>query len=70
VAINVIAIVLYFFFYHPPTYELLHVNGKSKWKQLKSFDWIGSILFTAGLTIFLIGLNWVRPTSVEQHCST
>ncbi|KAK1045105.1 hypothetical protein LTR33_015222 [Friedmanniomyces endolithicus] len=59
VAINVIAIVLYFFFYHPPTYELLHVNGKSKWKQLKGFDWIGSILFTAGLTIFLIGLNWV-----------
>ncbi|KAK0877177.1 hypothetical protein LTR87_009006 [Friedmanniomyces endolithicus] len=58
VAINVIAIVLYFFFYHPPTYELLHVNGKSKWKQLKGFDWIGSILFTAGLTIFLIGLNW------------
>ncbi|TKA76207.1 hypothetical protein B0A55_06592 [Friedmanniomyces simplex] len=58
VAINAIAIVLYFFFYHPPTYELLHVNGKGKWKQLKSFDWIGSILFTAGLTTFLIGLNW------------
>ncbi|KAK1078259.1 hypothetical protein LTR33_007385 [Friedmanniomyces endolithicus] len=66
VAINVIAIVLYFFFYHPPTYELLHVNGKSKWKQLKGFDWIGSILFTAVLTIFLIGLNWVRPVSFEQ----
>ncbi|KAK3071322.1 hypothetical protein LTR53_008827 [Teratosphaeriaceae sp. CCFEE 6253] len=58
VVINVVAVALYYFFYHPPTYEQLHVGGKSKLSQLKSFDWIGSILFTAGLTVFLIGLNW------------
>ncbi|KAF7188023.1 Trichothecene efflux pump TRI12 [Pseudocercospora fuligena] len=58
VIVNTIAVVLYFFFYHPPSYSLLHVNGKSKWKQLLSFDWIGMFLFTSGLTVFLIGLNW------------
>ncbi|KAK3636702.1 hypothetical protein LTR56_014003 [Elasticomyces elasticus] len=58
VVINVMAVTLYVIFYHPPVYEQLHVGGKSKWQQLKTFDWIGSILFTAGLTVFLIGLNW------------
>ncbi|KAF2186650.1 fungal trichothecene efflux pump [Zopfia rhizophila CBS 207.26] len=58
VIVNVIAVVLYFFFYHPPTYEMLHIGGKSKIKQLKSLDWVGIFLFTAGLCVFLIGLNW------------
>lgn len=49
---------LYFFFYHPPKYEQLHVGGKSKWKQLKTFDWLGVVLFSSGLTVFLIALNW------------
>ncbi|KAF2102793.1 fungal trichothecene efflux pump [Rhizodiscina lignyota] len=58
VIVNTIAVILYFFFYHPPTYEMLHVGGKSRLKQLKTLDWLGIFLFTAGLTIFLIGLNW------------
>ncbi|KAK5115251.1 hypothetical protein LTR62_001451 [Meristemomyces frigidus] len=58
VIVNVITVALYLFFYFPPSYKLLHVGGKSKMQQLKEFDWIGSVLFTAGLTIFLIGLNW------------
>ncbi|EME83053.1 uncharacterized protein MYCFIDRAFT_80615 [Pseudocercospora fijiensis CIRAD86] len=62
VIVNTIAVILYFFFYHPPSYSLLHVNGKSKLKQLASFDWIGMFLFSAGLTVFLIGLNWGGTT--------
>ncbi|KAF2013879.1 fungal trichothecene efflux pump [Aaosphaeria arxii CBS 175.79] len=58
VIVNALAIILYFFFYHPPTYEMLHVGGKSKLKQLKTLDWIGIALFTAGLCVFLIGMNW------------
>ncbi|KAF2836293.1 fungal trichothecene efflux pump [Patellaria atrata CBS 101060] len=58
VIVNVIAVVLYYFFYHPPTYEMLHVGGKSKLRQLKSLDWIGIFLFTSGLVVFLIGINW------------
>ncbi|KAF1846076.1 fungal trichothecene efflux pump [Cucurbitaria berberidis CBS 394.84] len=56
--VNTFAITLYFFFYHPPTYEMLHVGGKSKLKQLKTLDWLGIFLFSTGLVVFLIGLNW------------
>ncbi|CAE7030581.1 hypothetical protein PTNB73_05430 [Pyrenophora teres f. teres] len=56
--VNVLAIVLYFFFYFPPTYEMLHVGGKSKIKQLKTLDWMGIFLFSTGLVVFLIGMNW------------
>ncbi|KAF3037135.1 hypothetical protein E8E12_008141 [Didymella heteroderae] len=37
---------------------MLHVGGKSKMKQLQTLDWIGITLFTSGMTIFLIGMNW------------
>jgi predicted MFS family arabinose efflux permease len=56
--INFIAAATYYFCYHPPTYLQLHVGGKSKIKQLKSLDWIGIFLYTAGIVLFLIGLNW------------
>ncbi|KAG9234533.1 fungal trichothecene efflux pump [Amylocarpus encephaloides] len=56
--INLIAAGMYFLCYHPPTYTQLHVGGKSKMSQLKGLDWIGIFLFTAGLVLFLIGLNW------------
>ncbi|EON68727.1 hypothetical protein W97_07985 [Coniosporium apollinis CBS 100218] len=58
IIVNGIATILYLIFYHPPTYEQLHVGGKTKMQQLKSLDWLGIFLFTTGLTVFLIGLNW------------
>ncbi|KAK1091215.1 hypothetical protein LTR48_006754 [Friedmanniomyces endolithicus] len=39
VAINVIAIVLYFFFYHPPTYELLHILAGIGIRSLPKMKW-------------------------------
>ncbi|KAF2263053.1 fungal trichothecene efflux pump [Lojkania enalia] len=62
VIVNTLAVLLYFFFYHPPTYEMLHVGGKSRLKQLKTLDWVGIFLFTSGLVIFLIGMNWGGST--------
>lgn len=56
--INTIAIATYYVCYFPPSYRQLHVNGKTMMKQLKGLDWIGIVLFTAGLVLFLIGLNW------------
>ncbi len=56
--VNVIATVFYVIFYHPPKYEQLHVTGKSKFQQLKTLDFMGIFLFTAGLVLFLVGLNW------------
>lgn len=37
---------------------MLHIGGKSKLKQLKTLDWLGIFLFSTGLVVFLIGMNW------------
>jgi hypothetical protein len=37
---------------------MLHVGGKSKMRQLKTLDWVGIFLFSTGLVVFLIGMNW------------
>lgn len=55
---NAIALVLYQFFYHPPKYDQLHVHGKTIKQQLMEFDWIGLVLYLAGVVLFLIGLSW------------
>ncbi|KAF5004796.1 hypothetical protein FDECE_8735 [Fusarium decemcellulare] len=52
-----LAIILLFFFYHPPTFELLH-ERKTKRQMLKDLDYLGIFLWTAGLTIFLMGVSW------------
>ena len=57
-----ITILLYQFLYHPPTYEQLHVSGKTKWEQFKELDFVGIFLFIAGTVIFLIGLSWGGTT--------
>jgi MFS family permease len=51
--------VFLFFFYHPPTFERKHANdGASKLQLFKDFDWIGLFLFTAGCSLFIMGINW------------
>lgn len=55
---NALALVGYVAFYHPPTYDQLHVHGKTKWQQFKELDFIGLFLFLAGCVLFLIGLSW------------
>ncbi|KAF2019705.1 fungal trichothecene efflux pump [Aaosphaeria arxii CBS 175.79] len=53
-----VTIILYQFLYHPPTYDQLHVQGKTKWQQFKELDFVGIFLFIAGTVVFLIGLSW------------
>jgi hypothetical protein len=53
-----VAIVLLFFCYHPPNFQLLHEH-KSKKQQMKELDYLGMFLWTAGLVIFLLGISWV-----------
>ncbi|KAI0174313.1 trichothecene efflux pump [Pestalotiopsis sp. NC0098] len=55
---SVLALALYYFLYHPPTYDQLHVNGKTKMQQLKELDYLGMFLFVAGVVLFLVGLSW------------
>lgn len=55
--VNTLSGVLYFFFYHPPTFNMKYKN-RSKMQQFKDFDFVGCLLFTAGLLLFVMGLSW------------
>lgn len=54
---SVVAGLLYHFFYHPPTFDQLHVRGKTKWQMVKGLDFVSIVLFVAGCVLFLIGLS-------------
>jgi len=48
-----------FCFYFPPTFEEVHQRDRrTKWQELKDFDYIGFILFTGGITVLLLGISW------------
>lgn len=52
-----LAIILLFFCYHPPTFNLLH-ERKTKRQIIMKLDYLGMALWTAGLTVFLFGISW------------
>jgi len=45
-------------FYHPPKFEAIHIEGRSKWEEVKRLDYVGILVFTAGATLLLLGLSW------------
>ncbi|KAH7029838.1 fungal trichothecene efflux pump [Microdochium trichocladiopsis] len=51
-----LAIICLYMFYHPPTFELLH-ERKTKRQLMKELDYVGLFLWTAGLTLFLMGVS-------------
>ncbi|KAK0337065.1 hypothetical protein LTR91_007168 [Friedmanniomyces endolithicus] len=57
IAVSTMAVTCFFFFYHPPTFQLLH-EDRTKMQQLKRQDFIGLLLFTGGLILFIMGLSW------------
>jgi MFS family permease len=56
-----LAVILFYFFYHPPTFQHLHKN-RSRMEQVKRTDFVGLVLFSGGLATFLIGLAWGEGT--------
>ncbi|ORY16299.1 fungal trichothecene efflux pump [Clohesyomyces aquaticus] len=54
---NTISGILFFVCYFPPTHGQLH-EGRSMRQDLKELDWGGIVLFTGGLTSFVLGLSW------------
>lgn len=54
---NSIALALFYICYHPPTHAQLH-EGRSMKQDLKDLDWVGIVLFSGGLTSFVLGLSW------------
>ncbi|KAJ5473032.1 hypothetical protein N7530_007033 [Penicillium desertorum] len=55
--LNALSVALWFFFYHPPSFHMLHRDETVK-QMVREFDFIGLVLFSAGMILFLIGLNW------------
>ncbi|KAH6681599.1 siderophore iron transporter [Halenospora varia] len=55
--VNSIAAILFFICYHPPSHKELD-RTKSLGKKLKEIDYIGVLLFSGGLTSFILGLSW------------
>jgi MFS family permease len=68
--LGVISLALYYFLYHPPTYDQLHVNGKTRWQQTAQLDFVGIFLYVAGCVLFLIGLSWGGTTYPWQSAGT
>ncbi|KAK5705984.1 hypothetical protein LTR17_021195 [Elasticomyces elasticus] len=67
-----LAIILAVAFYHPPIFEQLHTRT-SKRKVLRELDYLGMLLFVAGLVLFLIGLSWggvIYPWESARTLST
>lgn len=50
-----LSVVLFTFCYFPPGWELKH-KGQNRMKGVKSFDYIGFVLYAGGLILVLLGL--------------
>ena len=59
IAINIAAAIAFFLFYYPPNFDIKHSADKlTKKRIVQDFDYVGLILFTGGLLVFLLGLQW------------
>ncbi len=67
----VIVLVGTFVFYFPPS-RPQHDYEKSRWQEFKELDFVGLGLFSAGLTLFLVGITYLGRTdySVALVAST
>lgn len=55
---NTASAICYFFFYHPPNFADKHGVRASKLKYVKDFDYLGALLYAAGIILFLLGISW------------
>ncbi|KAF1986553.1 MFS general substrate transporter, partial [Aulographum hederae CBS 113979] len=56
VCLNVIALIMAFFWYYPPSYANKGNQGKSKIQAIKELDVVGVFLLNAGLLLILVGI--------------
>jgi hypothetical protein len=65
-SIEAVSFTMVLTFYWPPSFKTKHQHdGKSKLDLLKAQDYLGLALFTAGLTLLLLGINWVRRSDTR-----
>ena len=57
IAMNALCTASWYFFYWPPSFAMKH-DAARKWQFIKEFDYVGMLLATLGLLLFLMGLSW------------
>lgn len=57
--------ILFTLFYFPPGYNQLN-KGKSRWEQVKKLDYVGLVLYSAGLVLLLLGLCRFIPLLLKN----
>ncbi|KAF2122211.1 fungal trichothecene efflux pump [Lophiotrema nucula] len=57
IALNAATTLAWYFFYKPPTFHQKHPSHHKR-QFLLNFDYIGTLLFTLGLILFLMGISW------------
>lgn len=58
IAVNAVSVLCWYLFYRPPTFKMLYKH-KTPWQIVKRFDFVGLLLFTSGLLLLLMGMEWV-----------
>ncbi|KAF4980103.1 hypothetical protein FZEAL_3824 [Fusarium zealandicum] len=58
IGVNTLSFLCWFFFYHPPTFRMKHGEHASVARYVKDFDYVGTIVYTGGLLVLMMGLNW------------
>ena len=57
IGVNAVSTLCYYLFYHPPTFKMLY-RTKTLRKILADFDYIGLLLFSLGLLLLVMGMQW------------
>lgn len=57
VAVSGTAFVLFAICYYPPDFHMIN-SELTKWQEVKEFDYIGFVLYLAGLLLVILGFTW------------
>lgn len=57
IALNAASTLCWYLFYYPPNFNQLHATKTAK-SLLRDFDYVGLVLFSAGMILLLAGLSW------------
>jgi hypothetical protein len=57
IAMNAASTLAFYLCYHPPSFAMKHGSARKR-EFIKHFDYIGTLVLTLGLLLFLMGLSW------------
>jgi MFS family permease len=61
VIVGGLSLVLFIAFYFPPNFHMIN-SEKTKMQELKELDYVGLVLYSAGLVLVLLAFTWAQGT--------